>query len=201
LLKRTHIALATAAALLATSISYSHAATYKIDPSHSNIGFKVKHMVVASVRGEFDDFSGTIEYDPDNVANCSVSVTIQASSANTKNKERDENLVGEGFLDATKHATITFTSTSVKKTDDGYVATGDLTIRGVTKSVDLAFEVNGPIVNPWGQTIIGVETQRLKINRHDFGVSWNKSLDNGGLVVGDDISIEITVEAQLAAKD
>jgi polyisoprenoid-binding protein YceI len=196
ILKRTVMSLLAVAVLLTTTFTYAPAATFDLDPSHSSVGFKVKHMVVTSVRGTFDGFTGVIEYDAENPSASTVEVTIETASANTRNEDRDKHLVGEDFLDSVNHPTITFKSTSVKNSDAGFIATGDLTIRGVTKSVDLEFELNGPIQNPWGQTIIGVEIKPLKIKRQDFGVSWNKNLDNGGLVVGDDITIEILVEAK-----
>ena len=103
------------------------------------------------------------------------------------------------FLDVENHPTMTFKSKSVKKSGDGWVALGDLTIRGVTKEIELPFVVNGPIQNPWGQTVIGVVVDAIRINRHDYGISWSKAMDNGGLVVGDEVIIEIQLEAVLSS--
>jgi polyisoprenoid-binding protein YceI len=170
-------------------------ATYTIDPGHSSVAFTAKHMVVAKVRGAFDTFEGTIVYDPDDIEKSSVEVTIAAASVNTKNEKRDDDLRSDGFLGTEAFPTIIFKSTSVRRSADGYVAVGDLTIRGVTKSVEIPFQLSGPVTSPWGQSLIGVEGS-LVMNRQDYGVSWSEKLDNGGLVVSDDVAIELNVEAK-----
>ena len=131
--------------------------TYQIDGSHSGVHFKVRHMLVTNVKGGFDTFEGTIMYDPDNIENSSVEVTIQANSINTRNEKRDDHLRSPDFLAAEEFPTITFRSTSVKKKGDGFVAVGDLTIRDVTKEVVIPFGLAGPVTNPWGQEVIGIE--------------------------------------------
>ena len=114
-------------------------------------------MVISNVKGTFDKFDCAIKFDPDNIANSSVEVTIDVASIDTKDEKRDEHLRGEDFLHASKHPDITFVSKKIAKKGDGYVAAGTLTIRGVSKEVELPFVLNGPIVNPWGQTVIGIE--------------------------------------------
>lgn len=183
-------------AALSVSIAggVSAADQYGIDIVHSSIQFSVKHMLISNVKGTFDKFDGVIKYDPENIANSSVEVTIDVASINTKDQKRDDHVRSEEFLDASKHPNITFKSNKIVKKDDGYVAVGTLTIRGVSKEVELPFVLNGPITNPWGQTVIGIEIE-FKLNRQDYGVKWNKTMDSGGLVVGDDIKIEINLEA------
>ncbi|GAB4335253.1 MAG: YceI family protein [Calditrichia bacterium] len=174
------------------------AADYDIDKSHTNIGFKVRHMVIAKVNGNFSDYSGQISFDPNAPEKSSISVTIQVASISTENEKRDAHLKSPDFFDAAKYPTITFVSKSVKKTaDKKYVAVGDLTIRGVTKAIELPFEVTGMVKDPWGNERMGIEASTT-INRQDFGVSWNKTLDAGGVVVSDDV--EIIIEAELIKK-
>lgn len=167
---------------------------YKSDPVHSSISFSVRHMVISNVKGTFDTFDAAITYDSGDIMASSVEVTVDAASVNTRHEKRDVDLRSENFLHVKAFPSLAFKSTSVRKNGDGYIAEGDLTIRGVTKKVELPFTVNGPVVSPWGQTVIGVELH-YRLNRHDFGVSWNKALDNGGVVVGDEVKIEIQVEA------
>jgi polyisoprenoid-binding protein YceI len=152
-------------------------------------------MVITNVKGTFDRFSGTIVADAEDLGNSSVEVIIETASVNTRNDKRDEHLRSADFLDAENHPEITFRSSEIRRADAGYVALGTLTIRGVAKEVALPFTVNGPITNPWGQTVIGIEIG-YELNRQDYGVSWSQSLDNGGLVVGDTVRIEINLEAQ-----
>ncbi len=167
---------------------------FNIDPGHSTIGFKVKHMVVSNVTGAFDTFEGTIDYDADAIEKSSVEVKIAAGSINTRSEKRDTDLKGADFLATEEFPDITFKSTSIKKSKDGFVATGDLTIRGVTKEVEIAFDVAGPVVNPWGKTMIGVEGT-IEIDRQDFGVKWSEHLESGGLVVSNTVKIELNIEA------
>jgi polyisoprenoid-binding protein YceI len=133
--------------------------------------------------------------DPNNVENSSVEVSIDVNSIDTKDEKRDEHLRSPDFLDAANHPAITFKSKKIEEKGDQYVAVGDLTIRGVTKQVELPFELNGPITNPWGQQVLGVEID-FKLNRKDFKVNWNKTLDSGGVVVSDDVKVEINLEAK-----
>ena len=167
---------------------------YQIDPSHSGVQFAVKHMVVTNVKGDFGEFAGTIHFNQKDVTKSAVEVTIQAASIDTGNEKRDNHLRSPDFLAVEQFPTITFKSTSVKKADNGFVAVGDLTIRGVTKTVEIPFEVAGPLKNPWGQEVIGA-TGALTINRMDFGAKWNKALEAGGVLVSEDVRIELNVEA------
>jgi len=169
---------------------------YKIDPAHSSVNFSVSHMVVNTVHGRFNDFEGSIQLDQKDITKSTVNVTIKTTSINTDNTTRDNHLRTGDFLDAQNHPTITFQSKSVEKKGDGYVAHGTLTIRGVSKDVDLLFTLKGPI-NVGPKSILGADAT-LTINRQDYGVSWSKSLDGGQLVVGNDVKIELNVEADKA---
>lgn len=167
---------------------------YKIDPVHSNVGFAVKHMVVNTVHGRFNDWSGDIIYDDKDPAKSSVNVTIKTASINTENSDRDTHLKSPDFLDVQKFPEISFHSKSVDKQSDGFVAHGVLTIRGVSKNVDLPFKINGPI-KVGDSNLLGAEAS-LTINRQDYGVAWSKSLAAGELVVANDVKIDINVEAK-----
>ncbi len=167
---------------------------YRIDPVHTTVGFAVKHMVVNTVHGRFIDCSGQILYDEKDSAKSSVNVTIKTASITTENAQRDAHLKSADFLNVEKFPEITFQSKSVEKKSDGFVAHGMLTIRGVSKEVDLPFKVNGPI-NVGGNGLLGAEAS-LTINRQDYGVAWSQSLAPGELVVGNDVKIDINVEAK-----
>jgi polyisoprenoid-binding protein YceI len=181
-------------AVVAISGSAFAADEYKIDPAHSTVGFNVKHMMVSTVHGRFNDFSGQIVYDDKDISKSSVKVAIKTASVNTDNTGRDNDLRGANFLDVEKFPEITFQSKSVEKKGDGYVAHGTLTIHGVAKDVDLPFTLNGPLATPRGK-VMGADAG-LTINRMDYGVSWSRSLDGGGMVVSNDVKIELNVEAR-----
>lgn len=166
---------------------------FGFDMPHSFVGFSVKHMVIATVKGQFNTFTGNVIYDPDDLVNSSVEATIDVSSVDTGNEMRDNHLRSAEFFDAEQYPHITFKSTRVETRDDHFVAIGDLTIRGVTKEVELEFELIGPVDGMQGEQRYGANAW-LEFNRHDFGVSWNKTLDNGGLIVSDRIKIEINME-------
>jgi polyisoprenoid-binding protein YceI len=168
--------------------------TYKLDLSHSSVAFTVRHMVIANVRGNFKEFEGTVLYDPADVTKSSVEVTIKTASIDTDNTQRDTHLRSADFFDAEKFPTITFKSKSVEKKGDGYVLNGSLTLRGVTKDVAIPFEVLGVVKDPYGNTRLGAHGE-LTINRMDYGVSWSKSLDAGGLVVSEEVKILLDIEA------
>lgn len=190
-----HIAAAAAlAALIAAPAAYAQD-VYTIDPGHTSVGFKVRHMMVTNVKGSFGTVAGTVTFDPAKIENSSVEVTIDAASIDTNNEKRDEHLKSADFLDVTTHPGITFKSRKVVKKGDQWIATGDLTIRGVTKEVDLPFTLSGPTADPWGNQVIGVDAE-LKINRTDFGASWNKALEAGGVLVDETVHIEIGAEAR-----
>lgn len=168
--------------------------TFAIDKTHSSILFAVKHMVISKVKGEFVDYAGTIQYDAADVTKSSVEVTIKTASIDTKDEKRDEHLRNPDFFDAEKFPEITFESKRVEKSKDGFVAIGDLTMHGVTKEITIPFEITGVIKDPWGNTRMGVSAE-LELNRQDYGVSWSQKMDAGGLIVGDDVEIEIEIEA------
>lgn len=163
---------------------------YTIDAAHTQVGFSVKHMVISTVRGNFKEFSGTVFYDDKDISKSTITGAIKVGSVNTDNEKRDEHLRSADFFNAEKYPDITFTSKKVFKGDQGLVAVGDLTMHGVTKEIRLEFSVTEKITDPWGNERIGVEAKG-KINRQDFGVSWSKSMDNGGLVVSDEVKLEL----------
>ncbi|HMU74388.1 MAG TPA: YceI family protein [Elusimicrobiota bacterium] len=187
------------AVALATLGSLRAADTYTIDNAHSSVGFAVKHLMVTTTKGQFKDYTGTIQYDAKDISKSSVKVTIKTASINTDNNDRDNHLRSPDFFDATKNPDITFESTKIVKQGLGYEAAGKLTIKGVTKDVKIPFTINGPVKDPWGNTRIGVEGG-LTINRQDFGVSWSKTLDNGNLVVANDVKIDLVIEGIQAKK-
>jgi len=169
--------------------------TYQIDPRHSSAGFGVTHLMISTVRGEFHGVTGTVVVDDSDVSKSTVNVTIDATTVDTREPDRDKHLKSEAFFDIAKYPTITFQSTKVERNNDGNLkVTGDLTIRGVTKSVVLTASLPKiPIKDPWGlqRTAVSAST---RINRQEFGVAWNQKLDSGGVVVGDDVNITLDVE-------
>jgi polyisoprenoid-binding protein YceI len=168
---------------------------YNIDSAHSGVHFKVRHLMISSVRGEFTKVSGSIAFDPGNPAASGFEATIDAASIATRETDRDNHLKSADFLDVANHPTITFKSKTLTATGpDSYLAVGDLTIRGVTRPVTLTIsEVSPEAKDPWGLLRRGA-TATATINRKDFGVSFNMALETGGFVVGDDINISIDVE-------
>ncbi len=181
--------------LLAVPLTSASAADeYALDAAHTSIEFSVRHMVISNVKGSFSDVSGVILYDEKDITKSSVDVTIKVASINTNNEKRDEHLRSPDFFDAEKYPDITFKSSKIEKTKEGLVMTGTLTIRGISKEVTMPFELTDKITDPWGSVRFGAET-KLKINRQDFKVSWNKVLDAGGVLVGDEVKIEISLEA------
>ncbi|MDP2361755.1 MAG: YceI family protein [bacterium] len=184
-----------ALALIAVLVGVAPAAdSYTLDGSHSDVNFTVSHMMISKVRGSFEDFQVDIKLDAADLAKSSVSAVIQAASISTTNEKRDEHLRSADFFETDTYPTITFTSRKIAKKGEQWVATGDYTMHGVTKSIDLPFTLSGPIKDPWGGTRIGIETG-LTINRQDYGLSWSNMMDGGGLVVGNDVTIEIHLEA------
>jgi polyisoprenoid-binding protein YceI len=169
--------------------------TWNLDPVHSITEFKVKHMMISNVKGQFTGISGVLTLDPTDLANSRVEATIDASSINTRDSQRDAHLKSTDFFDVQQFPTVSFISTRVKRTDDGELAlTGDLTIHGVTREV--VFKVEGPTPpakDPWGNTRIGLSAV-TKINRKDFGLIWNAPLEAGGILVGDQVTITLDVQ-------
>lgn len=170
------------------------AANYTIDPAHSTIGFNVKHMMVSNVTGGFGQIEGTVSYDANTLKDFKAQTTLQVASIDTRVKQRDDHLKSAEFFDAAKYPTITFVSKSLTGANGQYVLTGDLTIKDVTKEVSFPVNIAGPVKSPFGTTVIGI-TGQLTINRQDYNVSFNKNLDNGGLLVANDVNIVINIEA------
>jgi len=171
------------------------AGTWSIDPTHSEVGFSVRHLMVSKVKGSFKTFEGTITI-ADNPLESKAEVTIDASSIDTRDENRDTHLRSSDFFEVEKHPQITFSATGVRAAGNDYVVTGDLTIHGVTRSVDLDVEFNGVGPDPWGGTRGGFSGS-TEITRSDFGIEFNMPLDGGGVVIGDKIKISIEVEAVL----
>lgn len=172
------------------------AATWTVDPAHTSVQFSVRHLMVSNVRGEFRKVAGTVTGDQTKPAAAVVEATIDAASIDTREAKRDEHLRSADFLDVAKHPTITFRSKKVEPAGDGkFKVTGDLTLHGVTKEVVLdVSDVTPPITDPSGKTRAGA-TASTKIDRKDFGIHWSKAMDNGGLVVGNEVGITVDVEA------
>ncbi len=170
--------------------------TYQIDSSHSHAQFKVRHMMIANVKGEFTKVSGTVAYDPANLAAASVQATIDVNTVNTREPGRDADLKSANFFDAEKFPTITFSSKKVSSTGDGSLTVaGDLTMHGVTKEITLHVEELTPEAkDPWGNMRRGL-TAKTKLSRKQFGLEWNVALEAGGFLIGDDI--DITIDAEL----
>ena len=150
-------------------------------------------MVVSTTKGEFAEYTGGFEYDAADPASLKANATIKVASVDTRNAKRDDHLRNSDFFDVANHPEITFVSTSAEAVGDQVVLTGDLTIKGVTKEIKLPLTVNGPVTDPWGNVRVGLEG-KTKINRHDFGITWSKAMDGGGLVVGDEVTLDIVVE-------
>ena len=185
-------------ALLLPALAAAEVAVYKVDPDHSGVSFTIRHFVT-NVPGRFKDFDGAVKYDKQNPAASTVSFTIQAASIDTDNADRDNHLRGEDFFDVQKFPTITFSSTSVKAVDaDTLEVTGDLTMHGVTKKVTVPVEVLGSMKTPRGEKA-GFETT-FKVDRKEYGITWNRPLDTGGAILSDDVKITIAVEADRQAE-
>ena len=172
----------------------ANAATYALDASHSSISFKVRHMMVSKVTGSFTGFTGSMEFAEGETGTWTVETAIDMATVDTNDEKRDEHLRSPDFFNVDAFPEMTFKSTGVKADGDDYVLTGALTLMGVTKPVELALEFNGVIEDPWGNTRAGFSADG-KIDRRDFGMSWNKSMDKGGIVVGNDVSISLEIEA------
>lgn len=168
---------------------------WQIDPTHTTVGFTGKHMMFTTVRGGFRDVSGTIALDEANPAASSVEVEINAASIDSGVEQRDGHLKGADFLDVENNPKVTFKSTRVEpRGADRARVTGDLTIRGVTRPVTLETQLTGRGTNPWGKQVVGFEGT-TRINRKDFGLTWNVALETGGFLVSDELKIELDVQA------
>jgi len=188
--------LAVAAFVLATSSLFAD--TFVVDKAHSEATFQVRHMM-SKVSGRFTDFNGKINMDRAKPSASSVEFNIKTASVNTGDADRDKHLQTADFFDAAKNPEITFKSTSIAPTKkkDVYAVTGDLTMRGVTKRITIPVEFTGFGKDPWGNERAGFSLTTT-VNRKDYGINWNKALDNGGFLVGDDVTINVNLEAQKA---
>lgn len=171
------------------------ASTWEIDPVHTTLQFKVRHLMISNVKGIFEKFSGKLNLDDKEITKSKVDVTIDTASLNTNIQKRDDDLRSANFFEVAKFPTMTFSSTKVEKNgNDKLKVTGNLTIKGITRPVVLNVEGLTPEVkDPWGGTRRGASATTA-INRKDFGLTWNKTMDNGGMVVGDDVGIQLEVE-------
>jgi polyisoprenoid-binding protein YceI len=168
--------------------------TFALDPSHTVVGAVARHLMVSKVRGKFTDVTGTITV-AENPLDSSVVVAIKAASIDTGDENRDNHLRSPDFLDVETYPELTFTSTRVVKNNGSdFVLAGDLTIRGVTKEVELAVEYSGVVVSPWGKQVIGFSAT-TELDREEFGMTWNAALETGGVLVGRKLKIEIEAEA------
>ncbi len=174
-------------------VSHAEPARWNVDPEHSTIEFRVTHMVVSKTTGRFTDYTGFIDMDAEAGTVTTIEATVKAGSINTNHEKRDAHIRNADFLDVEHYPTMTFKMKSYKKTAESFTAVGDLTLRGVTKEVTLVGRYNGATKDPWGNTRAGFSAEG-KLNRKDFGMIWNKTLDSGGLVVGDEVQIRLDIE-------
>jgi polyisoprenoid-binding protein YceI len=183
----------TATAIPTTTTATS--STWKIDPAHSAAEFKVRHMMISNVKGKFSGLSGSLNLDETDYTHSTVDVSIPAASVSTVDDKLDAHLKAADFFDVEKFRTLTFKSTSIRSTGDrDYEVTGDLTIRGVTKSITLSVnDVSAPSKDPWGNQRIGLSATG-KVDRRDFGLVWNSPLEFGGMLVGDEVTITLDVQ-------
>lgn len=178
---------------LFTLPAFAEQVEWALDGAHSHVGFSVPHMVVSEVEGQFNTFTGSALLDEKDLTKSSVEFSADAASIDTDNADRDKHLKSADFFDVAKFPKVTFKSTKITKAGKGYKLTGDLTIHGVTKSVTLDATVSQAVTNPWGKEVRGVKITG-KVKREDFGLTWNKTLDKGGVVVGNDVTIDIKLE-------
>lgn len=170
------------------------AAPFKVDPAHSTVGFSVKHLGISTVRGVFTNFEGTIDYDAAKPEGSRAAGTIKVASIDTHVEARDKHLRSPDFFDAQKFPEIRYETVAARREGGDWVVTGQFTLHGVTKPIELRGTLAGPVKDPWGKTRISLSASGM-INRQDYGVKWSQRLDNGGLVVGDEVKIELEIEA------
>lgn len=169
-------------------------AKWQIDQAHSTIGFEVKHMMVSKVKGQFTNYSADVEVDNlEDLTSAQIEITIDTTSINTNNEDRDNHLKSAEFFDIEQFPDIKFKSTSITKDGDDYKVSGDLTIKDVTKPAVFDVEYGGKGTNPWGVEVYGFEAE-TKIDREEFGLTWNAALETGGVLVGKDIKIKVELE-------
>ncbi len=174
---------------------FTRGVTWEMDPAHSNFQFKVRHMTVSNVKGDFGKSRGVITIDGNDISQMKIEIVIEAASVNTGHPQRDEHLRGPDFFDVARYPTLAFVSKKVVRTDTGRLrVTGDLTLHGVTREITVDVEGPSPEVKDPGGSFRRGATATTRINRRDFGMVWNKALDGGGLVVGDEVNIYVEVE-------
>lgn len=167
---------------------------WAIDPTHSEIGFKVKHMMFTNVSGKFDTYEASVTTEDDTFTNANIEFSADINSIDTRNADRDGHLKSADFFDAENYPKLTFKASSLSKVEDGnYEIAGDLTIKGVTKFVKLPAEFSGLMTDPWGNTKAGLNIYG-KINRKDWGLNWNSALETGGVLVGEEVKLEIELQ-------
>jgi polyisoprenoid-binding protein YceI len=177
------------------------AGTWKLDPAHSSVGFRIRHMMIATVRGRFTDFDGTIYAAEDAPEHSSVSGVVKVASIDTGNAERDAHLRSPDFFDAERFPEITFASTRIRHVKGPtFAVTGNLTIRDVTREVELEATVEGADTDPWGNERVGIRV-RGSINRTDYGLKWQERLAGGGLLVGEEVGLRVDVSAVRTAEE
>ena len=165
---------------------------WTIDPTHSEIGFKVKHMMFTNVKGHFDDYSAAIDFN-DDLKDANLQFEAKINSITTNNADRDNHLKSADFFDVDQYPTLNFKSTKIEGNGSEYAITGDLTIKGVTKPVKLNAEFSGLMTDPWGNTKVGLNIDG-KINRKDFGLTYNAALETGGVLVGEDVNLNAEIQ-------
>ena len=189
-------ATATATRIVAdqSAASVAPVVSWTLDAAHSHVSFSVRHMMISNVRGEFQTVAGEVSYDPARPEATRLAVTVDVASINTREPKRDAHLRSADFFDVAQHPKMTFVSKGARRRGDGLELEGELTIRGTTRPVTLAVEdITGEHTDPWGNRRIGASA-RTKIRRSDFGMRWNAALETGGVLVGDEIAIQIEVE-------
>ena len=178
-----------------TSLPADLTGDFTVDPAHSRIGFIARHAMVTKVRGSFDEFTGRLHLDAENPPAASAEITIEVSSVDTRNEQRDGHLRTNDFFDIAQYPQITFKSTSVEQLDtENFKVTGDLTIKGVTKSISVDFEYGGLATDPYGNVRVGFDG-KAALNRSDYGVTFNAALETGGVLVSEKIQLEFEISA------
>ena len=189
---KNHLALAASLVALGSPLFAQN--VYQLDPAHSSARFAVKHMTVSEVHGEFDKVSGAVSYDPKNVSGDKLEATIELGSVNTNQPQRDADLKSPNFFDVAKFPTMTFRGTHFERRGNELIATGDLTLHGVTKPLTLVIsQITPEVKDPYGMQRFGAHASAT-LNRKDFGITWNQTLDNGGSIVSDEVVINLDAE-------
>jgi polyisoprenoid-binding protein YceI len=190
-MKKTVLSLAF---LLIAGFAFSQSTNWKIDNSHSNVTFEIDHMVISTVTGKFQEFEGVIKSDKADFSDADISFTIQAASVNTNNEKRDDHLRNEDFFNVPVYPEITFVGKKLTpESGKNYKLVGDLTMHGVTKEVELDVKYNGTVKDPWGNTRAGFKVSG-ELDRTDYGLVYNSALEAGGLVIGEEVEIQVNLE-------